>query len=136
MQRSVRDRRLCDRLIGWVIWSTIGNCLLPAIACSSSITLVRYDARGNGLSDWDVGDISFDAWVSDMETVVDAAGLDRFPLLGLSQGCAVSIAYAARHPDRVSCLILYGGFATGLNKRPNITVADRERLAAMNRLGP
>jgi pimeloyl-ACP methyl ester carboxylesterase len=101
---------------------------------AKAFTLVRYDARGNGLSDWDVGDISFDAWVSDMETVVDAAGLDRFPLLGLSQGCAVSIAYAARHPDRVSCLILYGGFATGLNKRPNITVADRERLAAMRTL--
>src|SRR4029077_12898282 len=101
---------------------------------AKSHTLVRFDARGNGLSDWDVGDISFDAWVSDMETVVDAAGLDRFPLLGLSQGCAVSIAYAARHPDRVSCLILYGGFATGLNKRPNITVADHERLAAMRTL--
>lgn len=54
-------------------------------------TLVRYDARGNGLSDWDVHEISIDAWVSDMETVADAAGLDRFPLLGFSQGCSVSI---------------------------------------------
>jgi len=101
---------------------------------AKSNTLVRFDARGNGLSDWDVGDISLDAWVSDMETVVDAAGLDRFPLLALSQGCAVSIAYAARHPDRVSHLILVGGFAVGFNKRSNTAVADRERWAAMKTL--
>ena len=97
-------------------------------------TLVRYDARGNGLSDWDVHEISLDAWVSDMETVADAAGLDRFPLLGFSQGCSVSIAYAVRHPERVSHLILYGGFAVGANKRPNVTAADRERFAAMKTL--
>ena len=66
-------------------------------------SLVRYDARGNGLSDWDASDMSFDAWVSDMETVVDAAGLDRFPVLGISQSVPVSIAYAIRNPDRVSC---------------------------------
>ncbi len=71
-------------------------------------TLIRYDARGNGLSDWDVDEISLDAWVRDLETVVDAAGIGRFPLLGMSQGCAISIAYATRHPDRVSHLILYG----------------------------
>jgi class 3 adenylate cyclase/pimeloyl-ACP methyl ester carboxylesterase len=96
--------------------------------------LVRYDARGNGLSDWDVGGISLDSWVSDMETVVDAAHLGKFPLFGLSQGCAVSIAFAARHPDRVSHLILYGGFAVGFNKRPNLTEADKERFAAMKTL--
>ncbi|MBR0828243.1 alpha/beta hydrolase [Bradyrhizobium manausense] len=97
-------------------------------------SLVRYDARGNGLSDWDAGDMSFDAWVSDMETVVDAAGLDRFPVLGISQSVPVSIAYAVRHPDRVSCLILYGGFAAGRNKRPDATAADRERMAAIRTL--
>ena len=97
-------------------------------------TLVRYDARGNGLSDWDVHEISLDAWLSDMETVADVAGLDRFPLLGFSQGCAVSIAYAVRHPERVSHLILYGGFAVGSMKRPNVTAADRERFAAMKTL--
>ncbi|MCV3272042.1 alpha/beta fold hydrolase [Roseobacter sinensis] len=74
---------------------------------------IRYDERGNGLSDWDVKQIGFDAFVRDLETVVDALGLDRFPLLGISQGCAVSIAYAARHPERVSGLILIGGYATG-----------------------
>lgn len=101
---------------------------------AKSFALVRFDARGNGLSDWDVGELSFDAWVSDMETVVDAAGLERFPLLALSQGCAVSVAYAARHPDRVSHLILVGGFAVGFNNRSNTTAADRERWAAMKTL--
>jgi class 3 adenylate cyclase/pimeloyl-ACP methyl ester carboxylesterase len=101
---------------------------------AETFTLVRYDARGNGLSDWDVGEISLDAWVSDMETVADAAGLDRFAVLGLSQSCAVSIAYAVRHPERVSHLILYGGYAVGVNKRPNTTVADRERWTAIKTL--
>jgi pimeloyl-ACP methyl ester carboxylesterase len=80
-------------------------------------TLVRYDARGNGLSDWDVDELSLEAWVGDLETVVDAAGIERFPLLGISQGCAISIAYAVRHPERLSHLILYGGFALGGIKR-------------------
>ena len=95
-------------------------------------TLVRYDARGNGLSDWDVGELSLDAWVSDLETVVDAAGVARFPLLGISQGCAVSVTYAVRHPERVSHLILYGGFAFGPNKSESADV--REQFAAMNTL--
>jgi len=76
-------------------------------------TLVRYDQRGSGLSDHDAEDISFDAFVRDLETVVDATGLERFPLFGLSQGCAVAIAYAARHPERVTRLVLYGGFVRG-----------------------
>jgi class 3 adenylate cyclase/pimeloyl-ACP methyl ester carboxylesterase len=97
-------------------------------------TLIRYDARGNGLSDWDVYEISLDAWVSDMETVADMTGLKRFPLFGFSQGCPVAIAYAARHPERVSHLILYGGFATGALRRPGLTATGRERLAAMNTL--
>ena len=75
--------------------------------------LVRYDERGCGLSDWEVEDFSFDAWVADLELVVDAAGVDRFPLLGVSQGGAVAIAYAVRHPERVSHLILAGAYARG-----------------------
>ncbi len=82
-------------------------------ACANERTFVRYDERGNGLSDWNVNDIGFEAFVRDLETVVDALGLERFPLLGISQGCAVSIAYAVRHPERVSGLILIGGYATG-----------------------
>jgi len=79
--------------------------------------LFRYDARGNGLSDWDVPDISFESFVRDLETVVEATGLQRFPLFGISQGCAVSIAYAVRHPERVTHLILYGGYARGRRRR-------------------
>jgi predicted ATPase/DNA-binding SARP family transcriptional activator/pimeloyl-ACP methyl ester carboxylesterase len=76
-------------------------------------TLIRYDERGCGLSDWEVNDLSFEAWVRDLETVVEATGLERFPLLGLSQGVAIAIAYAVRHPEKVSHLILYGGYARG-----------------------
>jgi pimeloyl-ACP methyl ester carboxylesterase len=82
-------------------------------------TLVRYDPRGVGLSQRDIKDISFDLWVSDLETVVDSAGLERFILFGLSQGVAPAIVYAARHPERLSHLILYGGFARGLLHRDN-----------------
>lgn len=79
--------------------------------------LVRYDERGCGLSDWDVADLSFDAWVRDLEVVVDAAGLTRFALIGMSQGGGVAIAYAVRHPERVSHLVLYGAFARGKRVR-------------------
>ena len=80
-------------------------------------TYVRYDTRGCGLSDRDPPEVSFEAWVRDLESVVDAAKLDRFALLGMSQGAATAIAYAVRHPERVSHLILYGGFARGRLKR-------------------
>jgi class 3 adenylate cyclase/pimeloyl-ACP methyl ester carboxylesterase len=93
-------------------------------------TLIRYDARGNGLSDRTVDEISFDAFVSDLETVVDATGITRFALFGISQGCAVAIAYAVRHPERVSHLILYGGYALGYNRRAR-TAAEKEEDAAM-----
>jgi pimeloyl-ACP methyl ester carboxylesterase/DNA-binding CsgD family transcriptional regulator len=75
--------------------------------------LIRYDARGSGLSDWDVTTYNMEAWVRDLEAVVDALNLDRFPLLGISQGAAVSVAYAVKHPERVSRLVLYGGYARG-----------------------
>ena len=91
--------------------------------------LVRYDARGNGLSDRTVDEISFDAFVRDLEAVVDATGIKRFALLGISQGCAVSIAYAVRHPERVSHLILYGGFAVGRNKRARSATQKEEDAA-------
>lgn len=75
--------------------------------------LVRYDLRGTGLSERDVNDISFEHFVTDLGAVVDALGLERFPLFGLSQGGAVAIAYAVRNPQRVSHLILQGAFARG-----------------------
>jgi DNA-binding winged helix-turn-helix (wHTH) protein/pimeloyl-ACP methyl ester carboxylesterase len=76
--------------------------------------LVRYDERGNGMSQRDVPDVSFDTWVRDLETVVDAAGLDRFPLLGISRGGPIAIEYAVKHPERVTQLVLYGAFAVGM----------------------
>ena len=84
-------------------------------ALSRHYRLVRYDERGNGMSQRDVLDVSFDTWVRDLETVVDAAGLDRFPLLGISRGGAIAIAYAVKHPERVTQLVLYGAFAVGVN---------------------
>jgi len=83
----------------------------------NNFSLVRYDGRGSGLSDWEVEDVSFEAWVHDLERVVDAAGLDKFALMGHSQGGAVAIAYAVRHPERVSHLILWGGYARGAYHR-------------------
>jgi len=97
--------------------------------------LVRYDERGNGLSDWQVDDISFDAFVRDLEAVVDAAGLERFALLGISQGCAVSIAYAVRHPERVSQLVLYGGYALGWAKRDPQDKEQGDAMIALIRQG-
>ncbi len=75
--------------------------------------LIRYDERGNGMSDWDVADLGFEAFVTDLDCVVQASRHDRFPLLGLSQGVAVAIEYAARYPERVSHLVLWGGYACG-----------------------
>jgi class 3 adenylate cyclase/pimeloyl-ACP methyl ester carboxylesterase len=98
-------------------------------------TLVRYDARGNGMSDWDVDALSLDAWVTDLETVVDAVGVERFPLLGISQGGAVGVAYAVRHPERVSHLILYGAFALGGKKRAPAEKEMREAMITLMRLG-
>jgi pimeloyl-ACP methyl ester carboxylesterase/DNA-binding winged helix-turn-helix (wHTH) protein len=82
-------------------------------ALSARYQLVRYDERGCGLSDWDVEEFSLDAWVTDLEAVVDAAGLDRFVLLGISQGGPVAMSYAVQHPERVRGLILFGTFAQG-----------------------
>jgi pimeloyl-ACP methyl ester carboxylesterase/DNA-binding SARP family transcriptional activator len=94
--------------------------------------LIRYDARSNGLSDWDVEEISFNAFVRDLESVVDAAGVERFPLLGISQGCAISIEYAIRNPGRVSRLVLHGGYATGW--RVGADLAEIARREAMQTL--
>ena len=89
-------------------------------------TLVRYDERGNGLSDHDVDDFSFEAMVRDLETVVDELGLERFPILGLSQGGAIGVTYAARHPERVSHLILVGAYCQGRLARAETDEEIRE----------
>lgn len=96
-------------------------------------TLVRYDERGCGLSDWEAANLSLDAWVADLETVVETAGLRRFPLFGMSHGATVAIAYAARHPEQVSKLILYGGYVRGRFKR-TLTHAERDEAEALLKL--
>lgn len=98
--------------------------------------LIRYDERGNGLSDWNAADITFEAFVDDLESVVDAAGLERFDLFALSQGSSVAIAYAVRHPERVRKLVLYGGYAAGWRKRASVEeIEKREAMLTLTRQG-
>jgi pimeloyl-ACP methyl ester carboxylesterase/DNA-binding CsgD family transcriptional regulator len=95
-------------------------------------TLVRYDERGCGLSDREIGDLSVGTWVADLEAVVDAAGLERFSLLGISQGAAIAVVYAERHPERVSNLILYGGYARGRKfRRPEERRHEKALISAI-----
>jgi pimeloyl-ACP methyl ester carboxylesterase/DNA-binding CsgD family transcriptional regulator len=79
---------------------------------SRTHSYVTYDMRGCGLSARRVDNFTLDAWVSDLATVIDATGAERVPILGISQGAAIAIAYAARHPERVSALVLLGGYST------------------------
>jgi pimeloyl-ACP methyl ester carboxylesterase/DNA-binding CsgD family transcriptional regulator len=99
---------------------------------SRTSTYVRYDARGCGLSDWDA-ELSLDAWVDDLEAVVAAAGLAQFALLGISQGACIAIAYAVRHPERVTHLVLANGYARGRLLRGGGPEAEEE-AAMMTRL--
>jgi class 3 adenylate cyclase/pimeloyl-ACP methyl ester carboxylesterase len=98
-------------------------------------TLVRYDERGCGLSDREVEDLSLEVWVADLETVVDAANLDRFALLGISHGGPVAVAYSVRHPERVSHLVLYGTYARGRLRRGPSERQEAEAMIAMVRAG-
>jgi pimeloyl-ACP methyl ester carboxylesterase/DNA-binding CsgD family transcriptional regulator len=111
--------------------SPIWSHLLAAL--SAQHTLVRYDERGCGLSDWAVHDLSFDSWLRDLETVADATGERRFGLLGISQGASIAIAYAVRHPERVSHLVLHGGYARGRLVRSD-TPQEREEVETMTKL--
>lgn len=84
---------------------------------SERFQVIRYDQRGNGLSQWHDLALDFEPMVDDMEVVMDAYGFDNVAILGMSQGASVSIAYAIRHPERVSHLILNGGYARGRKQR-------------------
>lgn len=94
---------------------------------SAGRSLVRYDERGCGLSSWETDDFTFDTWVDDLGVVAADAGLERFPLIGISQGAAVAIAFAARHPERVSGLVLVGAYPRGRLVRAR---SDDDRRAA------
>jgi pimeloyl-ACP methyl ester carboxylesterase/DNA-binding CsgD family transcriptional regulator len=93
---------------------------------SDHFRFVRYDERGCGMTDWDVDDISFERRVEDLEDVIAAADpREPFALLGISQGGATCVAYAVRHPERVSQLVLYGAYARGVFRRGD---PDRETV--------
>ena len=137
-ERSLRQEiRLCTASDGVrIAYSTVGNGP-PLVKAANWLNHLEYEwespvwkhwidqisrrsrvrplrRAGCGLSDWNVQDLSFEAWVRDLETVVDALGVERFDLLGISQGGAVAAAYAARHPERVNHLILFGAYARWL----------------------
>ena len=104
---------------------------------SDGHSLIRYDPRGSGLSDRNVDDFSLDRWIEDLDAVVQCAGLTRFPLVGLCQGGAVAAAYAARHPERISRLVLYdsypyGAYADGV---PDRLAQEARALAQMIEVG-
>jgi pimeloyl-ACP methyl ester carboxylesterase/DNA-binding SARP family transcriptional activator len=103
-------------------------------ALSEGRQLVRYDERGCGMSDWAVAASSFtlDAWVRDLEAIVDTLGLERFPLLGVSQGGPIALTYAARHPERVSHLVIYGTCTRSTWARA--TPTERRSVAALAEL--
>ena len=94
--------------------------------------IVRYDQRGNGLSDWDVEDFSLERFTEDLEAVVNSTGRDRFALYAASQGVPVAVNYAVRHPESVSHLILHGGFARGrLVRKSNAEVEQGEAILTL-----
>lgn len=100
-------------------------CWGPMFAeCARRFRFIRFDQRGNGLSDREVDDISLDAMQRDMEAVIEAARIDRFALLGISQGGAYSMRYAVENPERVACMILYGGYIRGRGMRPDAEQAQ------------
>lgn len=105
------------------IWSPLFSRL------AARLRLVRYDGRGSGLADRDVSDISFDGFLRDLDAVTATITSERFALLGLSQGVAAAIAYAVKHPERISKLILYGGYAQGRNRSGD--AGDREKGQAL-----
>jgi pimeloyl-ACP methyl ester carboxylesterase len=99
-------------------------------------TVIRYDARGNGLSDLEVDDISFEASISDLEAVIDDLGLESFALIGQSQGAAIAAAYAARNPENVNKLILFGSYARGRRQRGSEgQIAESDAFITMIREG-
>jgi pimeloyl-ACP methyl ester carboxylesterase/DNA-binding CsgD family transcriptional regulator len=106
-------------------------------AFSAEHTVVRYDPRGCGLSDREVGDVPFETTVHDFECVVEAAGFERFVLLGTCQGGPIAMEYAARHPERVSHLILYGTYSRGRLRRTDVPkqIEQAEVLLDVIKLG-
>jgi len=104
-------------------------------AFGSFSTFVRYDQRGNGLSDRGVADLSLTHFVSDLEAVADAAGLERFSIYATSQGGPIALRFAADHPQRVKALVLHGGFVRGRLVRSPEARAEAEAYMTLMRTG-
>ena len=103
---------------------------------SARFRLVRYDGRGNGLSDWNVSRISFDAFLDDLDAAIDAVGLERYALMGVSQGAPIALVHAARHPERVTKLVLHGAYARGRARRTSASEKETaDALLAIMRRG-
>ncbi|MGH6742487.1 MAG: alpha/beta fold hydrolase, partial [Bradyrhizobium sp.] len=102
---------------------------------SQKYTLLRYDSRGCGLSDR-VAELSFEGWIKDIEAVVEAAGFRQFDVLATCWGGPIGVEYAARHPTRVSRLVLYGAYALGRLRGVHAIEAEKARLMLdLTRLG-
>jgi len=116
-------------------WSSqIHGPLLQDIARHNR--LVRFDQRGNGLSDWDPPELSEAAMLQDMETVVQATGLDRFAIFSMSQGCAFAVRYAVKYPEKVTCIVMLGGYARGpLMRKSREQAAMHDASTNIIRLG-
>jgi pimeloyl-ACP methyl ester carboxylesterase len=98
-------------------------------------TLIRYDERGSGLSEREVDTFGAEYWIRDLEAVVERSGHQRFALLGISQGAAIALAYAARHPGRVSAIVLHGGWASGWRTWRDPAVEVTEALGTLMAVG-
>jgi len=136
-ERVVDKRELLDEVWGtrFVTESALTSRIKAARRdLSANHLLVHYDERGCGLSDWDPPEVGFDTWVTDLTTVVDQLGLDRFALLGISQGGAVAAAFAAQHPERVSHLVLYGAFPEGRIVRARSELERRDAAMMLDLL--
>jgi class 3 adenylate cyclase/pimeloyl-ACP methyl ester carboxylesterase len=96
---------------------------------------IFYDWRGCGLSDRNVGETTLEKWIVDLETVIEASRVSQFALFGASTSAPVAIAYAARHPERVSALVLYGGYAKGWRFSSETVVRQQEAILLLTRLG-
>ena len=94
--------------------------------------LIRFDARLNGLSDWEAEVCTFDRFVDDLETIFDTAGVECAPILAMSQGAAVAAAFAARRPERVSAIVMIGSFPVGRANRTS--QKDVQRATAMRQM--
>ena len=99
-------------------------------------SLIRYDERGNGLSDWDTPELSFEAFVDDLECIADRLELEQFDLLSISQGAAVSVAYAVRYPERVRRLVILNGYAAGwAHRNHGAELARRQAMLTLTETG-